>query len=102
VLIREIHPSADLLKSIEAKLVNAQQAQSMEFTIQKERLEADRKKIEAEGIRQFQEIVTRGITPSLLEWKGIEATNALAHSTNAKIVVIGRAKDGLPVIFDGK
>jgi hypothetical protein len=55
--------------------------------------------LEAHGIADFQTIVTRGITPSLLQWKGIEATEALAKSPNTKIVVIGSGKDGLPIIL---
>ena len=61
--------------------------------------EATRKSIEAKGIAQFQTIVSEGISPQLLEWKGIEATEALSHSNNAKVVVIGNAKNGLPLIF---
>ena len=56
-------------------------------------------RIEAAGVRDFQQIVAQGITPSLLEWKGIEATENLAKSPNSKIVVIGNNKNGLPLIL---
>ena len=68
----------------------------MNFRLQKETQEAQRKRIEAQGVRDFQQIVAQGITPSLLEWKGIEATENLA--VNAK-VVFGNSKNGLPLIL---
>ena len=64
-----------------------------------ELLEAERKKIEAQGIADFQNIVTAGISQNLLRWKGIEATEKLAASANAKVIVIGGA-DGLPLILN--
>lgn len=74
------------------------------FRIQKEQKEAERKRIEALGIRNFQEIVSNGMSDSYLRWRGIEATLDLAKSPNAKVVVIGNAKNGLPLILnmDGK
>merc|ERR1719164_365359 len=76
-----------------------QEAQRMEFVLQKERQEAERKKIEAQGIADFQRIVSDGISPNLLKWKGIEATEKLARSENAKVVIMGNGKDSLPVIL---
>jgi regulator of protease activity HflC (stomatin/prohibitin superfamily) len=74
----------------------------MSFKLQKEKQEADRKRIEAQGIQDFQRIVSQGISSQLLEWKGIEATEALAKSPNTKIVVIGNPKNGLPLVLGGK
>ena len=74
----------------------------MEFVLTKEKQEADRKRIEAQGIADFQRIVARGISEQLLRWKGIEATEKLAASQNAKVVIIGSGKDGLPIILDTK
>jgi prohibitin 1 len=71
----------------------------MNFRLQKETQVAQRKRIEAAGVRDFQQIVAQGITPSLLEWKGIEATENLAKSPNSKVVVIGNNKNGLPLIL---
>ena len=71
----------------------------MSFRLQKEKQEADRKRIEAEGIRDFQRTVTAGISDQLLVWKGIEATEKLAGSNNTKIVVVGNSKNGLPLIL---
>jgi regulator of protease activity HflC (stomatin/prohibitin superfamily) len=69
------------------------------FRVEREKRESERKKIEAEGIREFQQIVSQGISDSYLRWRGIEATLQLAQSTNSKVVIIGSAKDGLPIIL---
>ena len=74
----------------------------MEFILTKEKQEADRKRIEAKGIADFQTIVSSGISDQLLRWKGVEATEKLASSPNTKVIVIGSGKDGLPVILDTK
>jgi len=71
----------------------------MNFRLQKERQEADRKRIEAQGVHDFQQILAQGISPQLLQWKGIEATETLAKSPNSKIIVIGNPKNGLPLIM---
>ncbi|HEX3354482.1 MAG: prohibitin family protein [Terriglobales bacterium] len=99
VLLRDIQLPATLKSSIEAKQQAEQEALAMNFRLQKETQEAQRKRIEAAGIRDFQQIVAQGISPQLLEWKGIEATESLAKSTNSKVVVIGNSKNGLPLIL---
>lgn len=99
ILLRDIQLPATLKASIEAKQQAEQEALAMNFRLQKETQEAQRKRIEAAGVRDFQQIVAQGITPSLLEWKGIEATETLAKSGNSKIVVIGNSKNGLPLIL---
>jgi prohibitin 1 len=99
VLLRDINLPATLKASIEAKQQAEQEALAMNFRLQKETQEAQRKRIEAAGVRDFQQIVAQGITPSLLEWKGIEATETLARSANTKVVVIGNNKNGLPLIL---
>ncbi len=99
VLLRDIQLPATLKASIESKQQAEQEALAMNFRLQKETQEAQRKRIEAAGVRDFQQIVAQGITPSLLEWKGIEATENLAKSSNAKVVVIGSGKNGLPLIL---
>lgn len=99
VLLREIALPASLKASIELKQTAEQESLAMSFRLQKEKQEAERKRIEAAGIRDFQQIVAQGISPQLLEWKGIEATEKLADSKNAKVVVIGSGKNGLPLIL---
>lgn len=99
VLLRDIQLPATLKASIEAKQQAEQEALAMNFRLQKETQEAQRKRIEAQGVRDFQQIVAQGISPQLLEWKGIEATELLAKSSNTKVVVIGNSKNGLPLIL---
>jgi prohibitin 1 len=99
VLLRDIQLPATLKQSIELKQQAEQEALAMNFRLQKETQEAQRKRIEAQGVRDFQQIVAQGITPSLLEWKGIEATETLAKSPNTKVVVVGNPKNGLPLIL---
>jgi regulator of protease activity HflC (stomatin/prohibitin superfamily) len=68
--------------------------------LQREMQEAERKRIEAKGIRDFQATVSDGISDKLLQWKGIEATESLAKSPNSKVVVVGAGKGGLPIILN--
>src|SRR4030088_2898628 len=100
VLLRDVQLPAMLKGSIEAKQQAEQDALRMSFILQKEKQEAERTRIEAQGIADFQKIVAAGISPQLLEWKGIEATEKLAVSANAKIVIIGNPKNGLPLVLE--
>jgi regulator of protease activity HflC (stomatin/prohibitin superfamily) len=100
--LRRIGLPAGLTASIEEKLRAEQESQRMQFVLTKEKQEAERKRIEAQGISDFQNIVTRGISEPLLRWKGIEATEKIAASQNAKVIIIGAGKDGLPLILDTK
>jgi prohibitin 1 len=99
ILLRDIQLPPTLKASIESKQQAEQEALAMNFRLQKEKQEAERKRIEAQGIRDFQQIVSQGISAQLLEWKGIEATENLAKSPNSKVVVIGSNKNGLPLIL---
>lgn len=100
VLLRDVQLPAMLKSSIEAKQQAEQDALRMNFILQKEKQEAERKRIEAQGIADFQKIVAQGISPQLLEWKGIEATEKLATSSNAKVVIVGNPKNGLPLVLE--
>ena len=102
VLLRDVQLPAMLKSSIEAKQQAEQDALRMNFILQKEKQEAERKRIEAQGIADFQKIVAQGISPQLLEWKGIEATEKLATSNNAKVVIVGNSKNGLPLVLEPK
>jgi regulator of protease activity HflC (stomatin/prohibitin superfamily) len=103
VMLRNVDLPPRVKDAIEEKLSAEQEALKMAFVLDRERQEAERKRIEASGIRDFQAIVREGIDDELLRWKGIEATKELAESPNAKIVIVG-GKDGLPLILntDGK
>lgn len=100
--LRNVALPSQLTDAIEQKQRADQESQRMEFILTKERQEADRKRIEAQGVADFQKIVATGISEQLLRWKGIEATLKIAESPNAKVVIIGSGKDGLPVILDTK
>ena len=99
--LRQIELPAGLLVSIEEKLKAEQESQRMAFVLNKETQEAERKRIEAKGIADFQDIVSKGISKQLLEWKGIEATEKLSESPNSKVIIIGAGENGLPVILGG-
>ena len=101
VLLKAVKLPEQVTASIELKAKAEQEAARMQFVLDKERQEAERKAIEARGIAEFQKIVSDGISPRLLRWKGIEATEKLAESSNTKIIIIGSSKDGLPVILGG-
>jgi prohibitin 1 len=101
VPLRQIVLPPGLTRSIEEKMQADQESQRMQFVLNRERQEADRKRIEAQGIADFQDIVSRDISEKLLKWKGIEATEKLAKSPNSKVIVIGSGKNGLPLILGG-
>ncbi len=98
VLLRSVKLPVILSTAIEKKLEAEQQSEQMKFVLERSRQEAERKKIEAKGISDYNAEVTRGLTPSILKLRGIEATRELAKSDNSKVVIIG-GKDGLPVIL---
>jgi regulator of protease activity HflC (stomatin/prohibitin superfamily) len=99
ILITGVTIPEALKAAIEAKLTQQQNVIQYDYVLSVARKEADRKRIEAQGIRDFQQIVTPGISANFLRWKGIEATLDLAKSANAKVIVIG-AQNGLPLILD--
>jgi regulator of protease activity HflC (stomatin/prohibitin superfamily) len=99
ILITHVDIPDALKKAIMAKLTQQQNVIQYDYVLAVAKKEAERKRIEAEGIRDFQQIVTGGISQNFLRWKGIEATLDLAKSENAKVIVIG-AQNGLPLILD--
>jgi len=99
ILLRKVDLPNLVVEAINAKLAADQQAQQMRFVLEKERQEAERKRIEAQGIQDFQRIISQGLSEQLLRWKGIETTRALAESQNSKTIIIG-GRDGLPLILN--
>jgi regulator of protease activity HflC (stomatin/prohibitin superfamily) len=97
ILSIELPPS--IVAAINRQTQEFYQIQEYKYRVQREAEESQRKLIEANGIAAFQKRVSQGISDSYLRWRGIEATLALAKSRNAKIVVIGSGKDGLPIIL---
>jgi prohibitin 1 len=99
ILLRRVQLPQMVSDAINAKLAADQEAQQMQFVLAKERQEAERKRIEAQGIQDFQKTVSQGLTDQFLRWKGIEATRLLAESKNSKTIIVG-GKDGLPLILN--
>lgn len=98
VLLRSVKLPDIVANAIQEKLKAEQEAQRMKFILDKELQEAERKRIEAKGISDYNQSVTVGLTESVLRLRGIEATRELAKSENSKVVIIG-GKDGIPVIL---
>lgn len=99
VLLKSITLPPGLYAAIEAKLRSEQQAQQMEFVLQREKKEAERKRIEAEGVRDAQRIIKEGITEGNIEWRSLEVLREISTSPNAKLIIT----DGkTPVLINGE
>jgi len=101
LLIRSINLPEEIKNAIESKLKQEQEALAYQFRLEKEKSEAERKKIEAEGIANYNRIINSSLTGNILKQKGIDATLELAKSPNTKIVVVGSGEEGLPLILGG-
>jgi len=102
VLIRSIVLPPTIKSAIESKLKQEQESLEYEFKLQKAQKEAERQRIDAEGKAAANRILNASLTDMILREKGINATLELANSPNAKIIVIGNSKDGLPIILGDK
>jgi regulator of protease activity HflC (stomatin/prohibitin superfamily) len=87
-----------VVAAINRKIEQYYISEEYKFRVARELRESERKKIEAEGISEFQRIVSQGIFDSYLRWRGVEATLQVAQSSNSKIVIVGGGKDGVPII----
>lgn len=101
LLIRSINLPTQIKSAIESKLTQEQEALAYEFRLAREQSEAERRRIEAQGISDYNRIISASLTDNILKQKGIDATLDLAKSSNSKVVVIGSGKDGLPMILGG-
>jgi regulator of protease activity HflC (stomatin/prohibitin superfamily) len=99
VLIKKIVLPEFVKQAIENKMQEKHLALAYEFKLQRERQEAERKRVEAMGIKTYNELINSSLTAEMLKWKGIIATESIAQSPNAKVVVIGNGENGLPVIL---
>jgi regulator of protease activity HflC (stomatin/prohibitin superfamily) len=100
LLVRNITLPNSVKASIESKINAEQDAKKMEFVLQKEKQEAERKRVEAQGIADYQRIINTGLTDQQLQYEQIKAMKELALSQNAKVIVMG--KGNTPLIIDGK
>jgi len=101
ILVRNISLPASVKASIESKINAEQDAQKMQFVLQKERQEADRKRVEAQGIADYQKIISTGLTAQQLEYQAILAQKEIALSPNTKVIIIGGNK-GNPIMLSDK
>lgn len=99
LLVRNITLPASVKASIESKINAEQEAQKMIFVLQKEQQEAERKRVEAQGIADYQRIISLGLTDKQLQYEFIKA---ISESTNSKLIIMGNGKGGAPIILDGK
>ncbi len=100
IIIREVRLPPEVKKAIEDKLVEEQRFLSYNFRLQAETQEAERKRIESGGIRDYAENIAATMSEKVLRWHGVQATLKLAQSPNAKVVVIGGGQDGLPLVLN--
>jgi regulator of protease activity HflC (stomatin/prohibitin superfamily) len=100
LLVRNITLPASVKTSIESKINAEQDAQKMEFVLQKEKQEAERKRVEAQGIADYQKILSTGLSDKQLEYESIKAQKEIALSPNTKVIIMGRGNN--PIILDGK
>ena len=100
IIIRSIDLPEEIVTAIEDKLKQEEFMKSYEFRMQTAEKEAQRLKIEATGLRDYHSTINQALTEKTLRLKGIEATESLAKSSNAKVVIIGSGKDGLPIILN--
>ena len=100
LLVRNITLPNSVKASFESKINAEQDAKKMEFVLQKEKQEAERKRVEAQGIADYQKIINTGLTDQQLQYEQIKAMKEIALSANAKVIVMG--KGNTPLIIDGK
>jgi len=100
LLIRSIKFPKSVKDAIQNKITQYHKYKAYEYKIEKEKLEANRKIIEANGVAKYKDIISKNITKEYLVWEGIQATIKLSESPNSKIVIIGSGKNGLPLILN--
>ena len=101
VQLESIEFPAEIQAAIRSKIAESQAAEAYVFKVQAARLEAERKEVEAGGIKKYQDIVNSGLTDNYLKIRGIEATLKLAESNNSKVVIFGSSPNGLPIVLSG-
>ena len=99
IIIRELRLPDPVREAIESKLIYEQESLAYKFRLEREKREAERKRVEAIGTMVYQDIISATLNETLLKWQAVQATQNLAESENAKVVIIGSGKEGLPVIL---
>lgn len=101
VIVRQVILPKQVASAIESKIEQKQLSEAYQYRLERERKEAERKVIEADGIYQYNVKVNKSLSKDVLKWKGIEATQALAESSNSKVIVVGSGDNQLPIILGG-
>jgi len=101
LLVRNIVLPTSVQKTIESKINAEQESQKMQFVLAKERQEADRKRVEAQGIADYQKILSTGLSDKQLQYEQIKAQRELAESPNAKIIIMN-GRGNVPLILSDK
>ncbi len=101
LLVRNITLPQSVKATIESKINAEQDAQKMQFVLQKERQQAEQKRIQAQGIADYQKIISTNLTDKQLQYEAIQTQKAIATSPNAKVIIMGNSK-GMPLILDDK
>jgi regulator of protease activity HflC (stomatin/prohibitin superfamily) len=99
LLVRNINLPKSVKQSIERKITAVQEAQRMEFVLDKEKQEAERKRVEARGVADAQKIVNQGLTPKVLRFEQIKIQKKLVNSPNSKIIILGNSDEQPPFII---
>jgi regulator of protease activity HflC (stomatin/prohibitin superfamily) len=102
LLVRNIALPESVKQAIEEKIQAEQAAQKMQFVLQREQQEAERKRIEAQGISDYQRIISQTLTPNQLTYETIKAYKELSTSANSKVILWGDSKNGVPIILGDK
>lgn len=102
LLIRNITLPASVKQTIESKINAEQEAQKMTFVLQKEKQEAERKRVEAQGIADYQQIIGNGLSEKQLQYENIKAQQAIAISPNTKIIIMGAGRGNMPILINDK
>jgi regulator of protease activity HflC (stomatin/prohibitin superfamily) len=101
IVLRSVELPQKVKEAIEEKMTWQELAEAYQYKLDRETKEAQRKAIEADGVKKYNNIINSSLTPSLLKWRGIEASKELATSPNAKTIVIGNTGGGLPIMLGG-
>jgi regulator of protease activity HflC (stomatin/prohibitin superfamily) len=101
IVLRSVELPQKVKDAVEEKMTWQELAEAYQYKLDRETKEAQRKAIEADGVKKYNDIINSSLTPGLLKWRAIEASKELATSPNAKTIVIGNTSGGLPVMLGG-
>lgn len=100
IVLREVELPAKVRDAIEEKMTQKELSEAYEYKLEREKQEAERRKIEADGLSNYNNTLKQSLSPEVLKWEAIEATKALANSPNAKTVIVGTSSASLPIMLN--